>query len=67
MEKDLKKPKPGRRAILPLIGNIQNFGKMAILQDGTRYLITNKGWRKIDIKGGFNAESNGEETDKEGA
>lgn len=67
MEKDLKKLKPGKRGYRPLIGNIQSFGKMAILQDGTRYLITDKGWRKIDLKGGFNAESNGEETDKEGA
>lgn len=60
MEKDIKKLKPKQRGYLPLIGNIQNFGKMAILSDGTRYLITDKGWRKIS-KGGLDGIEKGKD------
>jgi len=60
MEKDLKKLKPGKRGYSPLIGNVQNFGKMAILSDGTRYLITDKGWKKIS-KGGLDGSEKGKD------
>lgn len=42
-----KKIDLSKRGFLPMVGNIQGFGKIAVMQDGTRYLITDKGWKKI--------------------